>query len=97
MSSGGNLLDLDLAEVERRRVVETKRSLEGEVDDSQAEVPLPEAPPEEGGRSGPFLLTGTSFLFTWNVGSPEDPHAEWLNFLALGCSIFCNHGGVAAK
>jgi len=81
MSSGGNLLDLDLAEVERRRVVETKRSLEGEVDDSQAEVPLPEAPPEEGGRSGPFLLTGTSFLFTWNVGSPEDPHAEWLNFL----------------
>ena len=48
MSSGGNLLDLDLAEVERRRVVETKRSLEGEVDDSQAEVPLPEAPPEEG-------------------------------------------------
>ena len=29
-----------------------------------------------------FMLTGTSFLFTWNVGSPEDPHAEWLRFLA---------------
>ena len=28
-----------------------------------------------------FLLTGTSFLFTWNVGAIEDPDAEWRHFL----------------
>ena len=32
--------------------------------------------------AGVFQLTGTSFLLTWNVGIPEDPHAEWAHFLA---------------
>lgn len=82
MNLGRVLLELDLLEVERRRVVEAKRSLEGEVDDSQGEAPLPEAASaQEEQFSAPFLLTGASFLFTWNIGSPEDPRAEWLNFL----------------
>ena len=29
-----------------------------------------------------YLLTGMSLLFTWNIGSPEDPDAEWRHFLA---------------
>lgn len=82
VASGRILLEVDLQEVERRQVVEAKRSLEGDVDDSQADAPGPEARPEEQEEaSAPFLLTGTSFLFTWNIGSPEDPHAEWLHFL----------------
>ena len=30
---------------------------------------------------GPFLLTGASFLFTWNVRALSDPDAEWRRFL----------------
>lgn len=51
-----------------------------EPDGSQGGDPPPVGAPEDAPPQG-FLLTGTSFLFTWNIGSPEDPHAEWLHFL----------------
>ena len=54
--------------------------LQGEHENSQGDDPVPEAAPEDATPAG-FLLTGTSFLFTWNIGSPDDPHAEWLHFL----------------
>ena len=42
--------------------------------------PVPRAEEASVGRG--FRLRGKSFLFTWNVGVPEDPHAEWCAFLA---------------
>lgn len=66
-------------EEERQAVVDVQDELQqgeaGELQESQAEDLLPEEAPPQG-----YLLTGTSFLFTWNIGV-EDPHAVWLHFL----------------
>lgn len=69
-----------MLEEERRRVLDIQGKLQGEQENSQGDDPVPEAAPEDATPAG-FLLTGTSFLFTWNIGSPDDPHAEWLHFL----------------
>ena len=74
---GSALLDIDLSAAQRRVVLEVRSSLQGDGPAEESEGGA--AAPEE--AAAPFLLTGTSFLFTWNVGSPEDPHAEWLHFL----------------
>ena len=69
-----------MLEEDRRRVLDIQGKLQGEHENSQGDDPVPEAAPEDATPAG-FLLTGTSFLFTWNIGSPDDPHAEWLHFL----------------
>ena len=69
-----------MLEEDRRRVLDIQGKLQGEHENSQGDDPVPEASPEDATPAG-FLLTGTSFLFTWNIGSPDDPHAEWLHFL----------------
>ncbi|CAJ1458955.1 unnamed protein product [Effrenium voratum] len=78
---GSALLDIDLSAAQRRVVLEVRSSLQGDGPAEESESEGGAAAPEEAAAAAPFLLTGTSFLFTWNIGSPEDPHAEWLHFL----------------
>ena len=66
------------------KVVEARDSVSGDrqgagradVEEEQEEEREPQEP------CSPFLLTGASFLFTWNVGVLSDPDAE----------SFCNGG-----
>lgn len=37
---------------------------------------------EPGDQPKKYELRGASFLFTWNIGVPEDTHTEWVHFLA---------------
>lgn len=69
-------MELELQEGERTQVLDARSKLEGDVDESQGEAASPHQQ-----QPASFLLTGISFLFTWNIGSPENPHAEWLHFL----------------
>ena len=83
--SGAILLNAELAHDQRQTVLQVQRSLQNsrsseEGDDVEGEVGGAEKE-SSNAEPTPFTLTGTSFLFTWNIGAPEDPHAEWLHFL----------------
>ena len=56
----------------RQRVSNLQGSLQGVLGEN-VDAEEEDGPPL---LAGVFQLTGTSFLLTWNVGIPEDPHAE---------------------
>ena len=74
-----------LTHEQRQTVLQVQRSLQNtrsseEGDEVEGEV-HGAAEESSNAEPTPFTLTETSFLFTWNIGAPEDPHAEWLHFL----------------
>ena len=72
---GQALLQLDLDDEKKQKLQDVLSSLNENERGVEAEVPADSA-------AAAFLLTGLSFLFTWNVGVLEDPDAEWQNFLS---------------
>lgn len=74
-----------LTHEQRQTVLQVQRSLQNtrsseDGDEVEGEV-HGAAEESSNAEPTPFTLTETSFLFTWNIGAPEDPHAEWLHFL----------------
>ena len=76
--SGTQLLEKELPGELRQKVSNLQGSLQGVLGEN-VDAEEEDGPPL---LAGVFQLTGTSFLLTWNVGIPEDPHAEWAHFLA---------------
>lgn len=71
------MLRCELSEPQRRQVANVRRLLVG--DDGGDAASAEPAGSQEAPKG--FLLTGMSFLFTWNVGVVQDPDAEWRHFL----------------
>ena len=81
--SGEAVLECELSREQTGKALHARRLLSGTDAEAVGEEPDATDAPLQASQDAPrsFSLTGTSFLFTWNVGTLSDPDAEWRHFL----------------